>query len=286
MLEKYYDDIRDGTIGADVSYEEYEINQENSENFCEETLFVKSGYNLKTRSALHNIQLGLFWYLVDVLHVFGLANLSASSNNYVTASLMSQRILGKANYYFLRVLLDHYHCLDTIESNIEVIARAEPVDLYEFFTEKSPKSFKPEMLDSICDTFRKCFGIHIVINTPMASSMRPTSLDDGYSGGGSGLCEGLLSGVYMAHGLVHKTKLTAEQTERFAKQPYRKFNSHDPPNAELKSIPIGRRFGFGPLTSKVNEVITALCRGTFVQSLTKPLLVSDWSNLSLATFFK
>lgn len=287
-LDKYYEDIQDEKIDGDkVSFEEYErLAEENCENFREETLFVKSGFDLKNRSALHNIQLGLFWYLVDVLHVFGLANLSASNNNYVTASYVSQRLLGKANYYFARVLFDHYYCLDTIESNIKIIARSERVDLYEFFTEKVPKSFKPEMMSTICDTLRKCFAIHIEINTPMTSSIHPTSLDDGFSGSGAGLSEGHLSGVYMAHGLVHKTKLTADQIERFAKQPYSKFSADDPPDAELKSIPIGRRYCFGPLTPKVNEVITALCRDTPVQSLTKPLLVSDWSNLTLATLFK
>lgn len=285
MLEDYQEKMARGELDSELTYAEYEQMCEFME---EKTLFAESGFNLKDRSALHNIQLGLFWYLLDVLHVFGLASLSASSNDYVTPSLASQRLLGQANYYYLRLLLDHYYCLDQIETRIEVIARAPPVDLYEFYKKFATKNFKPETLHSICDSLRHCFGINIIVNTTISDSMHPTSLDDGYSGTRApGVADSEMSGVYLARGLIYKNAVTPEQMARFNRQPYADFSGQTgaPAGAEIATIPIGHRFRFGPITGKVNEVNSALCRGGGARPWTKPVLDTHWRHTTLAHLF-
>ena len=287
ILEMYQEKVATGEIDPnETPFEDFERIQLESENMNEKSLFVKEGFDLKNKSTLHNILLGLFWYLLDVLHVFGLASLSASSNDYVTASPASARLLGQANYYFVRLLLDHHYCLDQIETDIQVIAKAR-IDLYEFYIKAAPKSFKFEMMTSICETLRVCFGIHIVVNTPMTASnpQYPSTIDDGYSDvRGAGINETELTGVYFAYGLIKKSEATPQQIARFGRQHYARFTNATTRQV-MASIPPGHRSGFGPITSKVHDTISALCQGMPVEPWTKPVLTNDWRHTTLAHLF-
>lgn len=285
QFETYNQKVASGEVPQSTTFAEYrEAALRENEAMCEKSLFVREGFNLKDKSALHNIQLGLFWYLIDVLHVFGLASQSASSNDYVTASLTSKRLLGQANYYYLRLLMDHYFCLDQIETDIEVVASSR-VDLFLFYS-KFSKNFKPEQMGSICETLRHNFGIHIIVQTPL-SDMCSTSLDDGYSGvRNNGVNETAdLSNIYFAYGLIEKSSVSPEQGLRFRSQPYKQFPETASPEEVVSSIPLGHRFGFGPITAKAHEAIAALCLNKPIKPWTKPVLSTDWRNTTLARLF-
>lgn len=279
-----YDNFAACDTNMERKFEEFEqdaARNHKKESEDRKSLFGKHGFNLNNRQALLNIQLGMFWYILDTAHVFHLGNLSATNNDYVTASLAAQRQLGQANYFYLRLLLEHYFCLDQFETDASVIYSAERVDLAEFYSTKAPKSFRPEMLPGICEILRTCFDIFIEINhnSDYDSIMQPNT-GEIISFSENQQC------MYFARGLIPKNQLTAEQSEKVRKQPYidlRKEERRQSDRADvLFSIPIGHRYGFGDcIDDQMYTVISRLCRGEKVEANMCPLVTSTWRNTTV-----
>lgn len=253
----------------------------------ERSIFSRNGLNLFDKQTLHNIQVGLFWYIIDTLHVFNLGKLNASEHDYVNASYASQRYLGQANYFYLRLLMEHYYFLDQIEIEIGVIYQAPPVDLVEFYSAHAPKSFKPEMIGNICRILTECFNI--IIDSPVTNFDIQQQINTW--SGESDADQQIRTGLYCARGLVKKSECTSAQLERMRKQPYVDLSkttvttildSHLLEHQIERTIPIGQVFQFGKTIKPfVYKAVLDLCTGTKVHPLAKPLFSKNWKNRTL-----
>jgi hypothetical protein len=77
-----------------------------------DSLFRQLNFDFKNEEVNKKIQCGLVYYLLDTIHVFDLANLNSSFHEHIVSSYANKRLLGKANYPFLQLLLDKYFCFD------------------------------------------------------------------------------------------------------------------------------------------------------------------------------
>lgn len=184
----------------------------------EESLFKKKNYNIKSEQTVNCIRRGIFFYLLDVIHVFDLAGLSATSNDYMQTSLANQRILGSANNAFANVLFDKYCVLDQIYTRPGDIYdhEAPPVDLAVFFYENMHASkLNGVSLDSVCNFLDSCFGIQITKTQPQAfSSLANVSPDSDQPTTSSQKNNNPWAteiGKYLASGLLLKKELHGNQ---------------------------------------------------------------------------
>ena len=72
-----------------------------------QTLLNKNEYDLKNLYVRNRIKRGLFYYLIDLINVFGLANLSSSTSQYIQSSPCSKRILSSYNYEIVSLILNN-----------------------------------------------------------------------------------------------------------------------------------------------------------------------------------
>lgn len=185
----------------------------------EESLFKRKSYNIKNEQTVNCIRRGIFFYLLDIIHVFDLAGLSATNNDYIQTSLANQRILGAANNAFASVLFDKYCVLDQIYTRPGDIynQQAPPVDLAVFFYENMHASkLNGVSLDSVCNFLDSCFGVQITkTQTPAYGSLINISPDDGSSSIPTSQKStnpwATEIGKYMASGLLLKKELHGNQ---------------------------------------------------------------------------
>ncbi len=244
-----------------------------------ESLFKSKGYDIKNVSA--QIDRGLLFYMLDIMHVFNLANLNASNHDYIVSSPANKRILGTANYVFLRLLLETYVCYDEISNDMAEIASLPAVDLGAFFMNAQlPKGARISMPD-ICNNLETCFGIYIektdssaldeLAELALPSDDKQPAVD-------------FMVGKYRALGLKKKNQLSAREEELFSNpnRLYEISGSQDLEFSLTDEIPIAHRFDFGrEIKTTFYETVQALVTGDTVKPLQKPLVANEYTNKTL-----
>jgi hypothetical protein len=245
---------------------------------------------------MQSIQRGLFFYLLDTIHVFNLAALSATNNDYIQASYANQRLLGAANNIFATTLFDKYVCVDELYYRVEDIRRAQgaPVDLARFFYENMHVSkLTNTSLGTVCDFLSSCFGIEIERRCDVVSNMAIQETERSNQPRNPWASD---EGKYLAIGLQARSKLSYEQ-ESLLKTPNR---SHDtgpkPRDRSLRELeryvyantPIGHRFIFNDpgLATLIFSAVTDLIDDKKIKPQQIPLVHEQWTHCELNDLLK
>lgn len=107
-----------------------------------ETLFTQYKFDIKDEKVRKAIRRGILFYLLDTIHVFDLASLNASSNDYIESCVANRRLLAAANNIFFKALFEKYICADEFVSSYEEmeIYEEKSLDLAVFFIKNVPLS--------------------------------------------------------------------------------------------------------------------------------------------------
>lgn len=233
-----------------------------------DSLFSKEGFDLANERVIHDIMTGLMYYILDVIHVFNLPNLNSSSHEIIVSPFAIKRMLGKANFEPLNVLLKEYAPIDEFTTNVDEIDD-HTVDFNEFIKKKNYSKIHPTGYQHLCDRFRQYFGIAYTKQSFDSEISKDSEI------------------IYTLYGLVSKRKLSQEKFEQL-KNPNKYYDCRtlDPDLPAQKFvnhyIPLGHRYKFtGGLTTIVFETIKKLLLHQKIFPLMKPCVSKDYKNTTL-----
>lgn len=250
----------------------YSFDEDNEDDIGlskKETLFKTAGFDLSSPAVIDDIILGLLYYLLDVLHVFNLPNLNASSHEMIISPLSSKRALGRANYTPLALLYREYEPVDEyLTDEKEIFETTHNLDLNEY-VRKHYKNTIPFNLQSACESFERHFGIkytkHVLDSDLMTEPETKFTL----------------------HGLKAKREMTDREFGA-CKNPNIYYDcSTLPKNMNAKQfvnhyLPKGHRFGFSSdIRSKVFETVKNLIIGERVEPSMKPCISNQYKEVTL-----
>lgn len=275
-----------------------------------DSLLKRANYDIKKPDVAKKIYEGLIYYFLDCIHIFNLANLNATSNDYVESSFANQRALIAASNPFLSALFEKYVCLDQIYSTQADIDyhEGERVDLAQFFFENVKTSHLMAIsLTKVCEEFvTGCAGIEV----ERRGASTGTTFIDGMDSivnfpqqGQSTTTTGNVNpwqsevGKFFARGLKLKTQLSYEQ-EQALKTPnylypmsalpvetdnFKRINLDYLEEHIFRNVPIGHRFFFNDQNFKrqMLTVIYNLCTNGKVIPQQLPLKQSTWIHCEL-----
>lgn len=273
-----------------------------------DSLLKRANYDIKRPEVAKKIYEGLIYYFLDCIHIFNLANLNATSNDYIESSFANQRALIAASNPFLSALFEKYVCLDQIYKTQADIDgnEGEPVDLAQFFFDNVKTSHLMAIsLTKVCEEFvTGCAGIEVerrgvstgttfiegmdsIVNFPQQSNVPSSGNVNPWQSE---------VGKFFARGLKLKTQLSYEQ-ELALKMPnrlypmdalsedldFKRVNLDFLEDHIFQHVPIGHRFFFNDQNFKrqILSVIYNLCTNGKVIPQQLPLKQSTWIHCEL-----
>ena len=215
FFRRMFEFVLYNTLGRDTKPRPQSVDKQpdwqtlvDSVSICD-NLTKQHGIDLKHPLSLLNLQRGLLFYLLDVLHVFNLSGLSSSNNCFILNSFSNTRRSGRENYLILKKLLGSYVFIDEfmtqdeidtiVSNNYRHMGNDCCVNLTSFFNRVLPK--QKISYNTLASDWYNIFGLDLIDGD---SSMN-ILIDN----------ENQTPNLYFARGLFEIDKMSREQTEMF-----------------------------------------------------------------------
>jgi hypothetical protein len=76
------------------------------------TLFSERNFNIQAPEVMQKLKRGIIWFILDIIHVFDLANIDASLSDYIKNTPANRRTTCRANNDLANKFFERYICID------------------------------------------------------------------------------------------------------------------------------------------------------------------------------